>query len=115
MRAFYAIAVAAWDAAAPVPDAVAVSRTDTEVYVLTAVDPHPNLEAVGATRLGAHLSELAPADAAALTTTLVARTIDGAVVWLAVPTTEILPTDEDLGDPPLPRVVFAGDDPAAYA
>jgi hypothetical protein len=109
MRAFYCVAAASWDAA-PAADAIAVSRTAELVNVLSPADPHPALEALGALRLGATLAELAPADRAHFTNSLVRRDGDE----MEVPSTDVRVTDVDLGMPPTPRIVFAGDDPEAY-
>jgi hypothetical protein len=143
MRAFYSLPLAAWPdlavladglvhgepatpevaalAARTMPqrpgDCVECGRATKTVYLLSAVDPNPALEAVGGKRLGARLSELTATAAKQFTTTRVRRTVKGAdgkaaPVEMAVPSTAVLDGDAVLDGPPALRMLYAGDDPA---
>ena len=114
MRAFYAVPE---HSLGELAESVIVSNASGFVFILSAIDPNPAIEQMdGAIRLGARLSELADGDAAQFTTTRVARenALTQDVEWIAVPTPDVLPTDELLGEPPAMRVMFAGDDPQVY-
>jgi hypothetical protein len=122
MRAFYRVPVAAWDATTDPGtltrpgDCIECSRTTKSVYVLAPADPHPALDALGATRLGARLSELTATDAKRFTRTPVQVPFTGAdgakgTTEALKPSSEVTATDVVSG-PVVLAALFAGDDPA---
>ena len=125
MRAFYRLAVAAWDLPPATPEApgpqrpancIELGRMSTSVYLLSATDPNPALDAAAGVRLGARLSELRAADAKRFTATPVQRTVtapDGSASpgLVLVPTDALAADDVPAGEPVL-RGLFAGDDEA---
>lgn len=116
-RALYRIPVAAWAAGEFGSVAVAIRRVLTQMYVLAAKDPCPELEAAGATRLDTRLARLTSAIRAHFSCARVRRTetVDGVptLVERLVSTADVLGDDTVL-EADLPRVIIAGDDPAEY-
>lgn len=114
MRAFYTIAAVTWDATEAKPDEVVeISRTIATVAIFSAIDPHPALEALGAERLGAKLSELSTTDRRRFTTKTIERTVGGETEVLTMPASKVKSGDIVLSEQP--AITFAGDDPADYA
>lgn len=119
-RAFYVIPEATWDDPTVVRpgDVAEVSRTTGLVCILAPSDPHPALEELGGLALGNRLSELEPEErqyfAAVKVRRAAGRDAGAGVELLTIPATELTAADEETGEPELPRLIFAGDDPADY-
>lgn len=121
-RAFYRLSLAAWDAtdaegrALRPGECIEVSRSSTVVYLLSATDPNQAIYDAGGERLGARLSEVDSTARKHFTQILVERVIeevDGSTRTerFLVPSMAVKRTDTVIG-PPIPRALFAGDDPA---
>lgn len=119
MRAFYVVPEDIWDdpSIERPGDVAELSRANGMVNVLAPSDPHPAMDELGLL-IGNRLSELDPEERALFSCKRVARTIgkDAAarVEQLTVPSTDLTEDDEDLGEPELPRLIFAGDDITSY-
>lgn len=113
-RAFYSVPVGKLAAGEQVPDAVEVRRNSTSAYLLSAVDPNPYLEALGATRLGWRLRELTSTQRSNYLVTQVERVTDeGETETLLVRSADV-EVDDTIVAADVMAVMFAGDEPVDY-
>lgn len=119
-RAYYRVPIEAWEGAADDGETsgagIEQHRTATTVYVLAAHDPSPRLEALGGVRIGGRLSELPAAQRGHFTESRVRRLVDrdGVPTLIEERVRGAVRGDDELLEAGIPRVVFAGDDPADY-
>lgn len=113
MRAYYSLPLAVLDGSPDIGGAIELSRDDTDVILLALTDPAPALEALGAERLGARVSDLPWPVAELVTNTTVQRTVDEETVTLTIPSTDLQEGD-DVVDAGIPRIIIAGDDIEDY-
>lgn len=120
MRAFYCVPEDVWDdpTTERPGDVAELSRASGIVNVLAPSDPHPAMEHLGGLMMGNRLSQLEPEERQYFAAVRVRRTIGrdtgAGVELLTIPATELTASDEETGEPEIPRLIFAGDDITDY-
>lgn len=119
MRAYYSVPAKHFDPnKAAATDCIVVSKHGANLCILAPCNPHAGLESMeGAQLRGAKVRELPKAFQAHFTLTHVERRDPetGEVTPLWVPTCDLEDSDTAIEEDALvPRIVFAGDDPADY-